>query len=36
MTWTDITADAFDWHWQASADDGETWTDMWVIHYTRP
>ena len=35
MTWRNLTADAFDWHWQSSTDGGETWTDMWVIHYVR-
>jgi len=35
MTWRNVTDDAFDWHWQTSTDDGATWTDMWVINYTR-
>ena len=35
MTWRNITEDALDWHWQRSTDGGETWEDVWVIHYTR-
>ena len=35
MTWRNVTADALDWHWQRSTDDGATWTDQWVIRYTR-
>jgi hypothetical protein len=35
MTWRNVTADALDWHWQRSTDDGATWTDLWVIRYTR-
>ena len=35
MTWRNVTADALDWHWQRSADGGATWTDVWVIRYTR-
>lgn len=35
MIWEDVTPDALTWRWQASADDGETWADRWVIRYTR-
>ena len=35
MTWRNVTADALDWHWQRSTDGGATWTDVWVIRYTR-
>ncbi|WP_412061403.1 hypothetical protein [Rubrivirga sp. IMCC45206] len=35
MVWQDVTADALVWRWQASTDGGETWTDNWVIRYTR-
>ena len=35
MTWRNVTAGAFDWHWQRSLDDGATWEDVWVIRYTR-
>ena len=34
MVYQDITRDSFTWRWQQS-DDGDTWTDTWVIHYTR-
>jgi hypothetical protein len=35
MLFADITPNAFTWRWQASTDAGATWTDAWVIHYTR-
>lgn len=35
MVFSDITENSFTWRWQASADAGATWTDSWVIHYTR-
>lgn len=35
MLWSDIGRDAFDWRWQRSADDGETWETLWEIGYTR-
>ena len=35
MMWEDVTADSLTWRWQASTDGGETWTDNWVIYYTR-
>jgi hypothetical protein len=31
----DITAQGLTWRWQGSADAGATWSDRWVIHYTR-
>jgi hypothetical protein len=34
MLYTDIKPDSFTWRWQKSA-DGTTWTDNWVISYTR-
>ena len=34
MVYQDITKNSFTWRWQQS-DDGDTWTDAWVIHYTR-
>jgi hypothetical protein len=34
MIFQDIKPDSFTWRWQMS-DDGETWKDAWVIHYTR-
>jgi len=35
MLFEDITPNAFTWRWQRTADQGVTWTDSWVIHYTR-
>ncbi len=35
MVFEDITANSFTWRWQRSADAGATWTDSWVINYTR-
>ncbi|MDX1421094.1 MAG: hypothetical protein R3181_14100, partial [Rubricoccaceae bacterium] len=35
MLWTDVTADALTWRWQASTDGGATWEDRWTIRYTR-
>jgi hypothetical protein len=35
MTWEDVTDDSLTWRWQASTDGGETWSDTWVIYYTR-
>lgn len=35
MLFTHITADAFDWQWQASTDEGDSWQDRWSIRYTR-
>jgi hypothetical protein len=34
MIFTDIKPDSFTWRWQATQ-DGKTWADNWVIHYTR-
>jgi hypothetical protein len=34
MVYQDIRKGSFTWRWQMS-DDGDTWTDKWVIHYTR-
>lgn len=34
MIFTDIKPDSFTWRWQATT-DGKTWTDNWVIRYTR-
>lgn len=30
-----IKPDSLTWHWQGSEDGGKTWTDRWVIDYTR-
>ncbi len=35
MIFRNITEDGFDWHWQASQDEGETWVDQWHIMYSR-
>lgn len=35
MVWEDITADSLTWRWQSSSDAGATWSDQWVIYYTR-
>jgi hypothetical protein len=35
MVWYNISADALDWNWERSDDDGKTWTTVWQIHYTR-
>jgi hypothetical protein len=35
MVFEDITANAFTWRWQRTTDRGATWTDSWVIYYSR-
>ena len=35
MRWENIERDSFDWSWQRSEDDGETWTSLWEIEYSR-
>jgi hypothetical protein len=35
MVFHHITADAFDWRWERSADGGKSWQVQWPIHYTR-
>ena len=35
MVFEDIGPNALTWRWQGSADAGATWTDSWVIYYTR-
>jgi hypothetical protein len=35
MRWENIEPNAFDWSWQRSTDDGETWTSLWEIEYSR-
>lgn len=35
MIWEDVEEDSFTWRWQTSNDDGESWSDQWVIAYTR-
>jgi hypothetical protein len=35
MVWKNITANEFDWNWEASSDGGKTWQVNWPIHYRR-
>lgn len=35
MVFEDITRASFTWRWQASTDAGQTWTDTWIVYYTR-
>lgn len=35
MVFKNISADQLDWDWQRSFDGGETWEDLWKIHYAR-
>ena len=35
MVWYEIGADAFEWNWERSDDDGTTWKPVWKVHYTR-
>jgi hypothetical protein len=35
MVFEEIEASRFTWRWQKSADGGATWTDSWVIFYSR-
>lgn len=35
MVWKNISANDFDWSWEASKDDGKTWQVQWPIHYKR-
>lgn len=35
MVFKNITANEFDWSWEASKDGGKTWDVMWPIHYKR-
>ncbi len=35
MVWYDIEPDQFDWNWERSDDDGQTWRVLWKIKYTR-
>jgi len=35
MVWKNITANEFDWSWEASQDGGKTWQVNWPIHYKR-
>ena len=35
MVWYDIEEQQFNWNWERSNDDGNTWRVLWQIHYTR-
>lgn len=35
MVFTNILSNSFDWNWQRSEDGGQTWQDLWNIHYVR-
>jgi hypothetical protein len=35
MVWKNISANEFDWSWEASTDGGKTWQVQWPIHYKR-
>ena len=35
MRWENIERESLDWSWQRSDDDGETWTSLWEIEYSR-
>jgi hypothetical protein len=35
MVFKNITANEFDWSWEASSDGGKTWQVKWPIHYKR-
>ena len=35
MVWLDVTAGAFRWQWQRSADGGSIWVVVWEIDYRR-
>ena len=34
MVFSDVTAEGFDWRWEASP-DGEGWQERWAIRYAR-
>jgi hypothetical protein len=35
MVFRDVTAEAFHWTWESSADGGATWVTRWAIDYRR-
>lgn len=35
MVWEDVTRDKFTWRWQKKAGANDSWSDSWVIRYTR-
>jgi hypothetical protein len=35
MVWKNIRPNEFDWSWERSKDNGQTWEVLWPIHYKR-
>jgi hypothetical protein len=35
MVWFNIRRDSLDWHWERSDDEGQTWSVLWHLRYTR-
>jgi hypothetical protein len=35
MVWYNISENEFDWNWERSDDNGQTWNVLWKIHYKR-
>lgn len=35
MVWYDFQENRFEWNWERSDDNGQTWRVLWQIHYTR-
>lgn len=35
MVWYDIAPDSLEWHWERSADAGQSWQLLWHISYQR-
>ncbi len=35
MVWYNIEADRFEWNWERSSDEGQTWKVIWQIDYKR-
>ena len=35
MVFYNISDDTLDWNWERSDDRGQTWKQLWVIHYQR-
>jgi hypothetical protein len=33
MVFSGIRTDAFEWRWERSDDGGDTWRELWLIHY---
>ena len=35
MVWYNIEANRFEWNWERSSDEGQTWKVVWKINYER-